>query len=220
MIYTCTINTPLGSMTAAAKDDALIGLWFIGQKYYPSQTANWIREPDYPIFKPIENYLTRYFSGKASVLDIRLAPHGSSFQKMGWGIILKIPMGQVAAYGQIAKYIAQTQGLASMSARAVGGAVGYNPISILIPCHRVVGFSRKPTGYAGGLDKKAALLRIEKVNLERVDLRVNGVRFVEEKKGPGYFSAKSSLSPFLFNHALLYRITSYFGRECHMSTLR
>lgn len=169
MIYTCTIDTPLGAMTAAAKDEALTGLWFIGQKYYPPQTTHWICEPHHPIFTSVRNHLACYFSGEAGVLDARLAPSGSPFQKAVWGILSRIPMGQVATYGQIAKYLARARGSASMSAQAVGGAVGHNPISLLIPCHRVVGFNGSLTGYAGGLDKKAALLRIEKVNFTRTD---------------------------------------------------
>ena len=169
MIYTCTIDTPLGTMTAAAKDDALIGLWFIGQKYYPPETAHWTCERDRTIFISTRNYLARYFSGKAGALNVRLAPSGSPFQETVWSVLSRIPMGQVATYGQIARQIAQTRGLTSMSAQAVGGAIGHNPISILVPCHRVVGFDGSLTGYAGGLDKKAALLRIEKVNLAEID---------------------------------------------------
>ena len=89
MIYTCTIDTPLGAMTAAAKDDALVGLWFIGQKYYPSQTADWICEPDHPVFVSLRNYLARYFSGEAGTPDIPLAPTGSPFQKAVW-----VPLGE------------------------------------------------------------------------------------------------------------------------------
>ena len=169
MIRTCTIDTPLGSMTAAAKDEALIGLWFIGQKYYPRHTALWICEPDHPVFTATRNHLAHYFSGEAGALDIPLAPPGSPFQKAVWNILSRIPMGNVATYGQIAKNIAQTRGLASMSAQAVGSAVGHNPISILVPCHRVVGSDGSLTGYAGGLDKKAALLRIEKVDVAEID---------------------------------------------------
>jgi len=169
MIYTCTIDTPLGAMTAALEDEALIGLWFMGQKYYPSQTAYWSGKPDHPLFKALRHHLGCYFSGKARALDVPLAPPGSPFQKTVWDLLLKIPMGQVATYGQIAKSIAKTRGLASMSAQAVGGAVGHNPISILIPCHRVVGSNGRLTGYAGGLDRKAALLRLEKADPAEVD---------------------------------------------------
>ncbi|HXY61853.1 MAG TPA: methylated-DNA--[protein]-cysteine S-methyltransferase [Nitrospirota bacterium] len=169
MTYTCTIDTPLGVMTAAATDEALSGLWFVGQKYYPPQAAHWVYEPNRPIFKELRHFLASYFSGKAGAPCIPLAPKGSPFRKAVWDILVKIPKGHVASYGQIAALIGETRGSASMSAQAVGGAVGHNPISILIPCHRVVGHNGSLTGYAGGLDKKAALLRIEKVDLARAD---------------------------------------------------
>jgi methylated-DNA-[protein]-cysteine S-methyltransferase len=170
MIYTCAIDTPLGAMTAAAKEDTLVGLWFIGQKYYPLQADRWSSEPDLPVFEALRHYLARYFEGKAGLLDVAIDPPGSDFQKIVWDILLKIPMGKVATYGQIAGFIARTRGLAAMSAQAVGGAVGHNRVSILVPCHRVVGSNGRLTGYAGGLDRKAALLRIEKVNLAKIDL--------------------------------------------------
>lgn len=171
MIYTCTVDTPLGPMVGAAEAEALIGLWFIGQKYYPAQTNRWISEPAHPTFMALRRYLADYFSGKAPALDLRLAPSGSPFQKMVWEFLLKIPLGHVVTYGQIAQNISQTQGWTSTSARAVGGAVGHNPISILIPCHRVVGSNGTLTGYAGGLAKKEALLRIEQVKLGKTQLR-------------------------------------------------
>jgi methylated-DNA-[protein]-cysteine S-methyltransferase len=165
MLYTCTIDTPLGNMTAAAEGEVLVGLWFEGQKYYPSRTAGWVPDPDRPVFGTVTDYLGRYFSGSAEAPDIPLDPQGSPFQKAVWSLLRTIPMGQVVTYGQIAKQMAQSRGLASMSAQAVGGAVGHNPISILIPCHRVVGARNALTGYAGGLDRKAALLRLEKTSL-------------------------------------------------------
>ncbi len=171
MICTCTIDTPLGGMRAAAKDDALIGLWFIGQKYYPLETAKWHAEAVHPVFEMLRLYLSLYFSNQSVCSDVPLDPAGSTFQKKVWDLLLKIPKGQVATYGQIAGYIARTEGLAAMSAQAVGGAVGHNPIAILIPCHRVVGANRSLTGYAGGMDKKSALLRIENVDLATIDLR-------------------------------------------------
>jgi methylated-DNA-[protein]-cysteine S-methyltransferase len=164
MTYTCTIETPLGPMTAAAEDGALTGLWFIGQKYYPTTTtAAWLREPDYPVFTVLRSHLSRYFAGQDPGRDIVLAPQGSSFRKSVWDILLKIPFGQVATYGEISLAIAHARGLASMSSQAVGGAVGHNPISILIPCHRVLGVDGNLTGYAGGVDRKEALLRFEGV---------------------------------------------------------
>jgi len=164
MTYTCTIETPLGNMTAAAEEEALTGLWFLGQKYYPVATAAWINEPDFPVFTALRSHLSRYFSGKDPGHGIMLAPHGSLFRKSVWDILLKIPFGEIVTYGEIAKAIAHAKGMATMSSQAVGGAVGHNPISILIPCHRVVGVDRSLTGYAGGVDKKEALLRLEGVN--------------------------------------------------------
>ena len=166
MLYTCTIDTPLGNMTAAAEGEALVGLWFEGQKYYPSRTAGWVPDPDRPVFGRLRDYLGSYFSGSTAAPDVPLDPQGSQFQEAVWAILRTIPMGQVVTYGQIAREMAQSRGLASMSAQAIGGAVGHNPISILIPCHRVVGAHGALTGYAGGLERKAALLRIEKASLE------------------------------------------------------
>ena len=166
MLYTCAIDTPLGNMTAAAEREFLVGLWFEGQKYYPSRTAGWVSDPDRPIFGRLRDYLGRYFSGSTAAPDVPLDPQGSQFQEAVWAILRTIPMGQVVTYGQIAREMAQSRGLASMSAQAIGGAVGHNPISILIPCHRVVGAHGALTGYAGGLERKAALLRIEKTSLE------------------------------------------------------
>ena len=165
MIYTCTIDTPLGTMTAASEEEALVGLWFVGQKYYPSETDRWNHEPDLAVFAATRDYLGRYFSGSPGAPDVPLDPRGSPFQKGVWGILSMIPTGQVMTYGQIAKQIGHHLGKASMSAQAVGGAVGHNPISILIPCHRVIGADGSLTGYAGGLDRKEALLGIEKANL-------------------------------------------------------
>jgi methylated-DNA-[protein]-cysteine S-methyltransferase len=161
MLYTCAIDTPLGKMTAASEGEVLVGLWFEGQKYYP-RTAGWVFDPDRPVFGTLRDYLGRYFSASIGAPDVPLDPQGSQFQKAVWAILRTIPRGQVVTYGQIAKQMAQSRAMASMSAQAVGGAVGHNPISILIPCHRVVGANGALTGYAGGLDRKAALLSIEK----------------------------------------------------------
>jgi methylated-DNA-[protein]-cysteine S-methyltransferase len=171
MIYTCTVDTPLGAMTASAEDGALTGLWFIGQKYCP-QTAGWTDNPGYPPFAVLRAWLDIYFAGTSpppikgplpacGTGDLRLNPKGTPFQKAVWEQLLVIPYGKSDTYGEIAKKIAAGRGLSSMSAQAVGGAVGHNPVSILIPCHRVLGAGGSLTGYAGGLDKKEALLRLE-----------------------------------------------------------
>ncbi|HEY6838368.1 MAG TPA: methylated-DNA--[protein]-cysteine S-methyltransferase [Geobacteraceae bacterium] len=159
--YTCSIETPLGAMTAAAENSALVGLWFIGQKYYPAATANWVEDPGHPVLAALKNELSRYFSGEAKVVGTPLEPHGTSFQMAVWEALRRIPYGETVTYGELAREIARQRGLGSMSAQAVGSAVGHNPITILIPCHRVVGSDGSLTGYAGGLDKKEALLRLE-----------------------------------------------------------
>ena len=155
MIYTCLINSPIGEIRASAENDALTGLWFVGQKYYPPQTEAWISDYDYPVFESLRSWLSDYFAGKCPKQTIKLNPRGTDFQRFVWDTLLKIPYGQLTTYGEIAKR------LGCKSARAVGGAVGHNPISILIPCHRVIGSNGSITGYAGGIDKKRVLLQIE-----------------------------------------------------------
>jgi methylated-DNA-[protein]-cysteine S-methyltransferase len=169
-IYTCKIGTPLGMTIMSAENRAITGLWFVGEKYYPTKTDTWVLEPDYLVFETLRAWLSDYFLGVDRPCSLHLEPRGTSFQKAVWNIISKIPFGQITTYGEIAKKIATDRGLSSMSARAVGRAVGHNPISILIPCHRVVGSDRSLTGYAGGLDKKRALLQLEHVDLARVKL--------------------------------------------------
>ena len=165
MIYTCMISTPLGAMTASAEQGAITGLWFIGQKYYPSDTGGWVNEPAIQVFETLRAWLADYFSGGSSAPRPLLEPKGSPFQKAVWEILQEIPCGQLTTYGEIAKRLAAAMGMASMSAQAVGGAVGHNHVSILIPCHRVVGTDGSLTGYAGGLDKKRALLLLEKADI-------------------------------------------------------
>jgi methylated-DNA-[protein]-cysteine S-methyltransferase len=171
-MYTCTVDTPLGAMTASAEEGALTGLWFVGQKYYP-EAAAWTHKPDYPPFTALRDWLNIYFAGHApppwedkrfparAEGNLQLNPRGTAFQKAVWEILLAIPYGKISTYGTIAQQLAAHRGLSAMSAQAVGGAVGHNPISILIPCHRVVGSGGILTGYAGGLDKKKALLKLE-----------------------------------------------------------
>src|SRR5690242_9084814 len=100
MIYTSTVETPLGAMTAAAENGALTGLWFIGQKYYPAATTQWVCEPDHPVFMALQRWLSRYFTGKEGGHDLPLAPHGSPFRKAVWDALLKIPFGQTVTYGE------------------------------------------------------------------------------------------------------------------------
>jgi methylated-DNA-[protein]-cysteine S-methyltransferase len=160
MIYT-HIDTPLGTMIAAAKDGRLAILSFLGQKHFPADAKDWLRQPADPLLVALRSWLKGYFSGMNSELDLPLAPRGTPFQQAVWKILLRIPRGATITYGEIARKVAEEMGRPHMSAQAVGGAVGRNPIAILIPCHRVVGADGSLTGYAGGLEKKRALLRLE-----------------------------------------------------------
>ena len=155
MTHTCTMNTRIGEIRLSAVENELTGLWFTGQKHYPKQIALWENNPNLPVFATLREWLAKYFEGEYFKQKIKLRPAGTDFQKSVWNSLLEIPVGQIVTYGEIANRIN------CKSARAVGGAVGRNPISILIPCHRVVGANGNITGYAGGIDKKRALLGVE-----------------------------------------------------------
>ncbi|MDR2668467.1 MAG: methylated-DNA--[protein]-cysteine S-methyltransferase [Desulfovibrio sp.] len=161
MAYVCELKTPLGLAEASVEDDALTGFRFIGQKYYPTKTESRIRMPDHPVFTQLKAWLESYFAGRNPAPDIVLNPHGTVFQKKVWALLLQIPYGKLTTYGTIAGQLTGQESPPAVSARAVGGAVGHNPVSLLIPCHRVVGADGSLTGYAGGLDRKTALLRLE-----------------------------------------------------------
>ena len=155
-----TTVTPLGKILAAARGSALTGLWFIGQKYFPSGAEEWQSQPEHPVFAALKIWLGDYFARKKPKTKIPLAPQGTDFQKAVWELLTEIPYGSTSTYGALAARLSSTGKKAA--AQAVGGAVGHNPISLLIPCHRVIGADGSLTGYAGGLDKKRALLEIEK----------------------------------------------------------
>ncbi len=154
-----TCLSPLGPITLASDDEALTGLWFQGQKHYPD-LAGW-QEADLPVFDQARTWLDAYFDRKAPGFPPPLRPGGTAFQKEVWAILSAIPYGTTRTYADVAQELARRRGLPRMSARAVGSAVGKNPISLIIPCHRVVGKSGRLTGYAGGLDRKRALLALE-----------------------------------------------------------
>ena len=158
--YTFTTNTPLGKIQAAAGENALKGLWFTGQKYFPAKISEWQSKPDHPVFVSLKAWLVDYFSGKKPKITFSLSPDGTPFQKAVWKLLMEIPYGKTSTYGAIASRLISTGRTAS--AQAVGGAVGHNPISIIIPCHRVLGSDGSLTGYAGGIEKKRALLELEK----------------------------------------------------------
>lgn len=162
MDYIYNYNSPLGKIIIASDENAVIGLWFEGQKHFGKGLTEEYQQKALPIFEQTVNWLDIYFSGKAPDFTPKLSIRGSEFGKAVCKIMLSIPYGETITYGEIAAEIAKQRGLASMSAQAVGGAVGRNPISIIIPCHRVVGTNGSLTGYAGGLDKKKKLLILEK----------------------------------------------------------
>ena len=164
MQYTDTYRSPLGGITLAGTEEALTGLWFNGQKYYPAALAQERAEKELPVFRLTKKWLDLYFQGKIPDFTPPLRPVGSAFRLSVWEILKQIPYGAVTTYGAIARQIAARNQIESMSAQAVGGAVAHNPISILIPCHRVVGSGGSLTGYAGGIDKKLYLLKLEKVD--------------------------------------------------------
>ena len=161
MLYTSHYASPLGGMTLVSDGTALVGLYFDGQKYFAEGLDAKRTQKNLPIFEEARRWLDVYFSGRKPDFMPVLAPHGTAFQQSVWEILRTIPYGQTVTYGAIARRIEQNTGC-RMSAQAVGGAVGRNPISILIPCHRVVGTNGSLTGYAGGLDKKERLLRWER----------------------------------------------------------
>ena len=162
MLYLDHIDSPLGPITMASDGVNLTGLWFDGQKYFPEFSESAQKKSLLPVFEDTRRWLHLYFSGTAPAFLPDLLPKGTPFQRDIWDILRAIPYGETRTYGQIARLYAQKHGLLRMSAQAVGGAVGYNPISILIPCHRVVGADGSLTGYAGGLARKAFLLHLEK----------------------------------------------------------
>lgn len=167
MVYTAHYDSPLGRILLAGREDALVGLWFEGQKYFlDSVCAETAEKEDTPILRQAAQWLDRYFVGERPAIgELNLAPAGSEFRKEIWNMLCEIPYGEVTTYGRLAKEFASRYAGANMSAQAAGGAVGHNPISIIIPCHRVVGANGSLTGYAGGVDKKLALLTHEGADL-------------------------------------------------------
>lgn len=154
-------QSPLGTILLSSDGTALTGLWFAGQKHFGAHLPPDCEELNLPVFEQAGAWLDLYFGGKEPDFTPPLSPRGTRFQKEVWDILLTIPYGQTVTYGEIASALAKQQGQAHMSARAVGGAVGRNPVSLIIPCHRVIGADGSLTGYAGGTDRKKSLLILE-----------------------------------------------------------
>ena len=165
MSYTSHYNSPLGVIMLACENDALTGVWFVGQKYFARSLPVSRQEEEQPVLVATKRWLDIYFSGHEPEFMPNILLRGSAFQMAVWNILQGIRYGTTMTYGQIAEQIARQRGLRRMSAQAVGGAVGHNPVGILVPCHRVVGSNGSLTGYAGGIEKKIFLLKTEQINM-------------------------------------------------------
>lgn len=168
--YTAHYISPVGNLILAGDGDKLAGLWIDGQKYFAASIhGEMVEKETLPVFVSAKRWLDRYFAGeKPAIGDLPLAPGGSEFRQQVWKLLCQIPYGSVVTYGDLAKIMAGKLGRQTMSAQAVGQAVSHNPISIIIPCHRVIGTNGSLTGYAGGIDKKIWLLEHEGFDLSDV----------------------------------------------------
>ena len=160
MQYIAHCETPLGGVTLASDGESLTGLWFDGQKYFGAGLCVEPHEKDLPVFDETRGWLKIYFGGKKPDFTPPLSMQGSPFRRAVWETLLLIPYGKTATYGEIARSLSEKFGR-KVSARAVGNAVGHNPVSLIVPCHRVVGANGSLTGYAGGLARKCRLLELE-----------------------------------------------------------
>ncbi len=172
MQYTTFYESPIGRMLLAADDTGLTGLWFEGQKYFARCLDRESEEKELPVFAEAKRWLDIYFSGKEPDFTPPLHFIGTDFQKEVWEILCAIPYGQTMTYGAIADQLAKKRGLSRMSAQAVGGAVGHNNLSIIVPCHRVVGSDGSLTGYAGGIERKTFLLNLENARAAEVTIGI------------------------------------------------
>lgn len=171
MQYTAVVDSPLGEMLLAGDESGLTGLWFAGQKYFGAGLqpgAARAEAAEIPALAAARRWLDVYFSGREPDFLPPLHLVGTPFRVCVWRQLLKIPYGETITYGALAARVARAQGLPRMSAQAVGGAVGHNPISVIVPCHRVVGADGSLTGYAGGVDRKAKLLEMEGADRTRL----------------------------------------------------
>ena len=171
MDYCTNWISPLGELTLASDGERLVGLWLQGQKYYAATLKSGARlRDDLDVFRAAKDWLRSYFAGECPEPGaLPLAPRGSAFRREVWRMLLEIPSGELTTYGALAHRLGP-----GMSAQAVGGAVGHNPISIIIPCHRVVGADGSLTGYAGGVENKLRLLRLEGADVSRLRVPIRG----------------------------------------------
>ena len=166
-------DSPLGTLTLAGSEEALTGLWLPGQKYFAATLpSDALRRDALPVFRQAVSWLDAYFAGRPLPALPPLAPVGSDFRQAVWQLLLEIPYGETTTYGALARQLCQ-RGI-SAAPQAVGGAVGHNPISLIVPCHRVVGANGSLTGYAGGVERKLRLLQIEHADTEKLFLPHRG----------------------------------------------
>jgi methylated-DNA-[protein]-cysteine S-methyltransferase len=161
MRYYDTFQSPQGRMLLVATDDGVSGVYFVGQKYFPEREKEWKRAPHQAPLRQVKRELAEYFAGKRKRFEVTLAPDGTPFQRSVWKAISKVGFGETITYGELARRAGHPG-----SSRAAGAATGRNPISIIVPCHRIVGSDGSLTGYAGGLNRKRALLVLEGVECE------------------------------------------------------
>lgn len=181
MVYTCKYKSPLGNILLAADEIGLTGLWFEGQKYFANTLPDEHISQETEILTEAKKWLDVFFSGEEPKFTPPLHPAGSEFRQAVWKILLQIPYGHTITYGEIARKMAERKHASHMSAQAVGGAVGHNEISMIIPCHRVVGTNGSLTGYAGGIDKKISLLKLEHADMNHLFIPKKGTAMQEVK---------------------------------------
>ena len=174
MQYTAAYQSSVGDVLLAADETGLTGLWFEGEKFYALSLDPEHEERETPIFAITRRWLDIYFSGHEPDFMPPVHMIGSEFRRCVWELLLQIPYGTAVTDGDLARQVARRRGLRRMSAQAVGGAVGHNEISIIVPCHRVVGTNGSLTGYAGGVDKKRRLLELEGVDMEKFFVPARG----------------------------------------------
>ena len=165
MDYVHHYQSPLGGITLAADGTALVGRWFDKQRFFADSVVQDHEEKSLPVFEQADRWLDLYFSGRDPGFAPPVTLRTTEFRQAVCRIMLTIPYGRTMTYGRIAEIVARQRGVPRMSAQAVGGAVGHNPVSLIIPCHRVIGAGSALVGYGGGLDRKAALLELEHADL-------------------------------------------------------